>query len=230
VLKKGLLKRIGNGSSTSIWHDRWIPNHFEGSPLIVPDVLQVFMVSDLLTPSGGWNTELIKHLFADIDALAILRTPIRGAGEDSWAWEPELYGNYSVKSAYRHLYEEEWHQGDQGIASSSGDLTWKRIWCLCVPPKVRVFWWRVVNGFLAAKEILNRRHIEPVPNCDICGASEESIKHVLLECTTARRFWEQTRALTGAKLPRLHPQIWARDLVDPNCCPEQSAAIFLCGM
>jgi hypothetical protein len=71
-------------------------------------------VSDLLTPSGGWNVDLIKQLFADIDAHAILRTPILGAGEDTWAWEPELHGTYTVKSAYRLLYDEQWHHADEG--------------------------------------------------------------------------------------------------------------------
>jgi hypothetical protein len=92
------------------------------------------------------------------------------------------------------------------------------------------FWWRVVNEFLPAKGILHRRHIEPIPNCDIYGSEEESIKHVLLDCTIARRFWEQTRALTGVKMPRLHPQTWAWDLINPSHCPERNAAIILCGM
>lgn len=67
--------------------------------MVVPTEQQVSMVSELLTASGGWNEDLIKHLFADIDAHAILRTPVRGAGEDCWAWEPELHGSYTVKSA-----------------------------------------------------------------------------------------------------------------------------------
>lgn len=173
---------------------------------------------------------LIKQVFADVDAHAILRIPVRGAGDDPWAWEPEVRGFYSVKSAYRCLYDERYHQGANDIASTSGDLTWSHIWRLCFPPKVRVFWWRVVNGFLPAREILHKRHIERVPNCDLCGADVESIKHVVVDCTAARLFWEQTRALTGAKLPRLHPETWARDLIDPSCCSEQNAAIFLCGM
>lgn len=37
VLKKDIIKRIGNGNSTNIWHDKWIPNHFAGTPLVVPD-------------------------------------------------------------------------------------------------------------------------------------------------------------------------------------------------
>lgn len=139
VLKKELLKRVGDGSSIHIWQDRWIPNHFGGKPLVIPDDPPVFNVSELLTPSGGWNESLINHLFAKIDAHAILRTPVSGAGEDVWAWEPELHGIYSVKSAYRQLYDEHWHHGNQDVASASGDQTWKRIWHLCVPPKVRVF-------------------------------------------------------------------------------------------
>jgi hypothetical protein len=107
----------------------------------------------------------------------------------------------------------------QGRASGSGDISWKRIWRLCVPPKVRVFWWRVINAFLPAKGV-HKRHIEPVPNCDVCGAEDESIKHVLMDCTVARCFWKQTRTLTGAKLPHLHPHTWAHDLIDPNCCSE----------
>jgi hypothetical protein len=116
VLEKGLLKRIGDGNSTSIWHDRWIPNHFDGRPLIVPDNPQVTTVSDLMTDSGGWNEELIKHQFVDVDAHAILCTPIRGAGEDFWSWELEVHGHYSVKSAYRHIYSKQWHQSDQRAA------------------------------------------------------------------------------------------------------------------
>ena len=90
------------------------------------------MVSDILTPSGNWNDELIKQIFVEIDTNAILRTSIRGAGDDSWAREPETHGIYSVKSAYRRrAYEERWQQGDKELASSSRDLTWKRIWRLC---------------------------------------------------------------------------------------------------
>jgi hypothetical protein len=51
-----------------------------------------------------------------------------------------------------------------------------------------VFWWRVVNNFLPAKEILNQRHIEPVPNYDVCGEEKESVKHVLLDYTVAKLF------------------------------------------
>lgn len=71
-----------------------------------------------------------------------------------------------------------------------------------MPPKVKVFWWRVLREFIPTKDnVLQRRHIEPLGFRDICGADRESIKHTLLECTIARIFWQEMRILSGAKLP-----------------------------
>lgn len=55
VLLRGMIKRIGNGTSTDIWRDRWIPKHFDARPLTPEDGQDVTRVSDLLTESGQWN-------------------------------------------------------------------------------------------------------------------------------------------------------------------------------
>jgi hypothetical protein len=80
VLQKGLIRRVGDGSTTRIWLDRWIPNHFNGRPIVTNMNAPVTMVADLLTPSGAWNTDLIKQVFVDADAHAILSTQVRGLG------------------------------------------------------------------------------------------------------------------------------------------------------
>ena len=56
-----------------------------------------------------------------------------------------------VRSAYRKLAAPVPSQ-----ASASADDTWKRIWKLVVPPKVKVFWWRVLHEFIPTKNILHR--------------------------------------------------------------------------
>lgn len=80
VLDRGMIKRIGNGASTNIGNDRWIPLHFDAKP-ITPENDQVSLVADLMTESGQWNEQLIRDIFIPIDAVAILRTPIRPQDE-----------------------------------------------------------------------------------------------------------------------------------------------------
>ena len=56
VLQKGLIRRSNDGSSTKIWDDWWITNHFGGGPITSTINVPMTMVVDLLTLSGGWST------------------------------------------------------------------------------------------------------------------------------------------------------------------------------
>jgi len=187
------------------------------------------LLSELLTTSGSWNVEAIRALVLPIDAAAILRQPLGQGDGDFWAWEPERSRIYSVRSAYKIIYRRKWEESFGHLPSSSGDAMWKKIWKLEVPPKVRVFWWRVLHEFLPMKQILFRRHIEPEAFCEVCGEPEESIRHVLLDCTVARQFWQYTRWATGVKLPSLNAETWAADLMS-QLCPRRDRALIMIGM
>ena len=71
--------------------------------------------------------------------------------------------------------------------------------------------------------------MEPVVFCEVCGDPEESIKHVLVDCTVDKQFWSQTRAATGLKIPNLNAETWATDLMS-ELCPKRDQAIIMCGM
>jgi hypothetical protein len=149
VLVQGLIKRIGNGASTNIWQDRWIPMHFwqdrwipmhfNAKPITPSEGQEVTLVSDLMLDSGQWNEKLIKSVFLPIDARAILRIPLRSQEEDWWAWEPEKFGDYTVKSAYRKLHGANTDHAGL-VPRVSNDASWSKLWKLNVPPKVKVFW------------------------------------------------------------------------------------------
>jgi len=166
ALQEGLFKRVGDGESTNIWRHKWISNHFAGQPITPSNGHQLVNVSELMTENGDWNTELIKNTFLSIDADAILRQPRGRIGQDFWAWSPEKSGIYSVRSAYKLLYGKKVDRNQDQVPGSSSDGLWKKLWKIKVPPKVRVFWWRVSNDFLAARQVLFKRHIEPVPFCE----------------------------------------------------------------
>lgn len=72
-----MIKRIGDGASTNIWQDGWIPMHFDARPPTPGDGQEVNLVSDLLNADGQWNEELINETFFPVDANAILRIPLR---------------------------------------------------------------------------------------------------------------------------------------------------------
>jgi ribonuclease HI len=172
---------------------------------------------------------LIRQVFIPIDAEAILRIPLRTQEMDWWAWELEKHGEFSVKSAYRKLVAMH-EQNTLTAPGGSGDDSWDKVWKLDVPPKVKVFYWRVLHEFLPTKSILNHRHIEPTAFCDMCGAEKETIKHVLTECTMALQFWQEIKLLTGVKLPKLHAHTWATDILRDDLCSGKERSLFTIGM
>lgn len=147
---------------------------------------------------------------------------------DVMAWAHEKSGMYSVRSAYRLLKVEmsrKVMKKTGGGATSTRGIWWKSLSKLKIPPKIRIFWWCVINGFLPCKAELKRRHLREEGHCDACGNTVEDLYHVLVNCPWARRFWSTVKEILGRKLPRLHPRSWTTDLL----CSRQDAAIFVCG-
>jgi hypothetical protein len=63
-------------------------------------------------------------------------------------------GIYSVHSAYRMLKDEQAAKSMDATGearASREDRVWSLVWKMNVPPKVRVFWWRVLHNFLPSK-------------------------------------------------------------------------------
>jgi ribonuclease HI len=72
--------------------------------------------------------------------------------------------------------------------------------------------------------------VEPTAFCDLCGAEQETIKHVLTDCTIAKLFWREIKLLTGIKLPNLHLHSWASDILRPDVCLDKERGLFTIGM
>jgi hypothetical protein len=66
LIREGLVWRIGNGKTTRIWDDRWLPNpstyRVQSSPAIL-DLLAT--VSHLIDIDGHvWKNQLLDQLFS----------------------------------------------------------------------------------------------------------------------------------------------------------------------
>jgi hypothetical protein len=174
VLEMGLIHHIGNVTSTSIWNDKWIPNGVGMKPICRAQGATATQVSELLDQSGSWDEEALSANLIPMDARAVRCIPL-GRTEDFCAWTGEKHGNYSVKSAYMLLMEkanqdEEHFQDKPSHSDAKNSWIWRKLWRCKVPPKVRVFWWRVYNEFITSRANLHHRHIELLDTCVTCGA------------------------------------------------------------
>lgn len=117
VLNQGLIRCIGDGESTNIWHDRWIPGRVGGKPVYQRPSATAVRVSELLSVDGhSWDDAALRNNLLCMDVQAIKSIPLGRGREDCWAWAGERHGLYSVRSAYRMLVERE----DQERAHAEG--------------------------------------------------------------------------------------------------------------
>ncbi|KAE8800936.1 Alanyl-tRNA synthetase [Hordeum vulgare] len=203
------------------------------TPTVKPPEATVVNDSELLNmESGTWRVESVRANFDATDAAAILNIPLRrGGGADFLAWAHEKSGNYTVKSAYRALmtHKEQSAQVEGQVSDASVAQThlWKLLWALKVVPKVRVFWWRVLQGILPDESTLEYRHIRDTSLCKLCLLADEDLEHALIHCSHARSFWVEAQALLDFQLPTLHPDSWRKDiLTDPRFSPKDRATII----
>ena len=122
ALKAGLISRVGDGSTISVWEDNWIPGTASMTPTMSPADTVIDRVSDLIdTDHWTWKHDVITENFTIQDAAAILNIPIRqGGGEDFLAWAFDKSGNYTVKTVYRALVTQNEHLAqEEGTATET---------------------------------------------------------------------------------------------------------------
>lgn len=81
--------------------------------------------------------------------------------------------------------------------SSVGDDVWAKIsWKLSVPPKVKVFLWKMFHDFLHVGDNLLSHHVPVVGACTQCKLGWEYTTHVLIYYPKVKLFWQNSRFWT----------------------------------
>ncbi|KAL2931091.1 hypothetical protein RDABS01_036501 [Bienertia sinuspersici] len=145
--------------------------------------------ADELIEDGIWKESLIRDIFSSEEAAGILQIPIsRYETSDDWVWHYSNNGGFTVRSAYFVELE-----GKKGAGTSSTSTpnkgAWKTLWKAMVPPKVKMFGWRVLHGGVPVREKLKLRGMDLDERCPMCGDFEESILHMLFRCNEAEVTW-----------------------------------------
>ncbi|OMO67981.1 hypothetical protein COLO4_29952 [Corchorus olitorius] len=85
--------------------------------------------------------------------------------------------------------------------------TLKEIWNLDVPPKIKVFGWRVFHYIHPVLSNLQRRGLEVNPKCPRCEKEDETVDHALIECEKA----EQVRLMVHEAYENSKQEVVATD-------------------
>ena len=147
ILAQGIIRRIGDGTSTGIWTHNWIPRDNFKRPITSLVTNPPAMVSQLIdTSTAAWNENLIRTVFTRFDAEEILKIPLcTRIISDFWAWHEESSGIFTVRSAYRmiirtKLSRESWIEQEASTSASQSESNhWTSTWHIKVPSKLRVF-------------------------------------------------------------------------------------------
>ncbi|XBI13774.1 hypothetical protein VPH35_140465 [Triticum aestivum] len=194
TFKRGHIWRVGTGSHIDIWDDPWIPTS-ENRKVITPrGQAMVDKVEDLIDPiSGQWDEDILRSVLSPVDVHRILQIPLRVEVMDNFvAWQHTRSGTFSVRSAYHvefdHQFGHNWNQrgGPGGFQDCD---SWRKVWELSLPGKIKHFVWKVLRGVLPCLGTLAGRHVPANPQCPSCRIGYEDSQHCLFTCKRALDVW-----------------------------------------
>ncbi|CAL1352559.1 unnamed protein product [Linum trigynum] len=191
LLKRGLRWQVGCGTAIRILEDPWLPSSPPSVPLLLPGIiLENQFVASLIHPlTRTWNGELLRASFTAESVQWILSIPLPSSPRpDKLIWHYSATGQYTVKTGYQLLSSAR-HLEFDPLPPFLTSQFWKVLWNLPIPPKLKVFLWRVVRGFLPMRQILQGKSLSDTSTCPVCSAAVETISHCFFDCRVARGIW-----------------------------------------
>jgi hypothetical protein len=191
LLKEGLMRRIGDGTTVNIWSDPWLSREGCRTPITPRGQCVLTKVSELIDPiTGQWDEELVRDIFWEMDVQIILATPIRDDFEDFPAWYHDSKGIFSVKSAYRVYIQLRDANLDTSSRNEEEKSHWKQIWDLPCLPKIKNFVWRLAHNSLPIMANIQHRGMECDTHCICCNGQYEDGAHLFLKCRETKALWK----------------------------------------
>ncbi|KAJ9547212.1 LOW QUALITY PROTEIN: hypothetical protein OSB04_019755 [Centaurea solstitialis] len=179
---------VGSGLTTSFWYDRWLG----GVPLAVRfkriwrlEVDKEARVADRWTREGDgwsgrwrWRREPRGREAGELnDLLTLLQVWRPNASVcDKVRWNLAADGTFSVKSL-KDLIKEKLEQ--------SVDSTVKTIWSKLVPKKIAIHAWRVRNGRIPTRDVLDKMGIDL--HSTLCPLCSEVVETWITHYSVVRR-------------------------------------------
>ncbi|KAK0583943.1 hypothetical protein LWI29_005441 [Acer saccharum] len=79
----------------------------------------------------------------------------------------------------------------EASCSSGPHPRWKKLRCLQLPNKIKIFCWKACRNILPAKALLHKRGIIDSDLCPLCTEGPETVDHALWGCKNVKPEWSQ---------------------------------------
>ncbi|CAL5362434.1 unnamed protein product [Camellia sinensis] len=186
-LKKGVKWNVGNGEHISLWCDWWCGKQ----PLAINYISQqgngLQKVSSVLDDEGNWDIAALNNLLTpqDVQEILTLHRPRFVTYTDAPVWAGSNSGNFTTSSAYKIIAGQDEDGGD-----------WKWLWKIRAPQKLKCFIWLILKGRLLTNHMRLVRNMSTSAICPRCGLTDESLHHLLRECSASKTIWTEIKNIT----------------------------------
>ncbi|XP_038979986.1 uncharacterized protein LOC120110122 [Phoenix dactylifera] len=173
---------VGDGRSIDVTADPWVDTvPLRCWPTMIDTAAaEGLRVFDLLAPGeSAWDVARLRQLFGVHLTERIRSLPVPGyGGPDVRVWGTSCRSRVRLGDLAGVIQQE--HE-------PGPDYTW--IWRSGLHPRAALFLWKVAWDRLPTRAALSRRGCEIPAECGTCSV-EESVDHVLFQCSWARLAWQ----------------------------------------
>ncbi|XP_058761309.1 uncharacterized protein LOC131634688 [Vicia villosa] len=197
-----------DGKDILFWHNRWLGEQslcFDFPDLYDLSTKKYCTVEEVIDWYGGAFRWKLEGLFSNDPSHGHSVTAAAVAGS-SWARLRDCLLAYSPSEFASDTFVWSLHDNDEftvasisSVIDSAKSCAWdyhvinslKVMWDLKLPPKIKVFTWRLFIDRLPTRDNLLKRGVTSVvcPNCVMCGSSLESSSHIFFFCQEVKAVW-----------------------------------------
>lgn len=120
--------------------------------------------------------------------------------EDSRYWVWDSKGEFSVCEGYKFAIG--FYKPPNFCSEVFLKQWWHLFWALNVPPKVKVFWWRMSNDIIPTGMNLKAHYVPHSGGCMFCGCSLDTTCHSLFFCSPIKHLLRGTQFYSSLKEAR----------------------------
>lgn len=199
LLRKGIQISIGNGVSTLLGKDPWLPTNPPRPPSLLPGINPKMSVKSIIDQqSFQWDENKLSLMIQPEDHHIIRKIYLPTIpSRDTYLWSFTKNGAYTVKSGYWTAVTTNTETTDPEPPLATHPDIAASIWSLEITPKLKHFLWRTASRAIGVAENLRRRNINVNPYCSRCCIELETSNHVLFSCPFAETVWRNASIPTN---------------------------------